>query len=74
MVRPVPSLLEAKLGQWVNEPPTGWWTCAWDGGMRGGEIVAEEAPETVAGVERSYTGRYLASMLAKRGAGAETVE
>jgi excinuclease ABC subunit A len=34
-----------------------------DGGVRGGEIVAEGTPEQVAKSERSYTGRYLAPLL-----------
>ncbi len=34
-----------------------------DGGVRGGEIVAEGTPEEVAANERSYTGRYLRGML-----------
>ncbi len=38
-----------------------------EGGVKGGEIVAEGTPETVAKVKRSYTGGYLAPMLAKRG-------
>jgi excinuclease ABC subunit A len=37
-----------------------------DGGVRGGEIVAEGTPEQVVKVERSYTGRYLAPLLANR--------
>ena len=36
-----------------------------EGGVKGGEIVAEGTPETVAKVARSYTGGYLAAMLAK---------
>ena len=36
-----------------------------DGGVRGGEIVAQGTPEEVAQVERSYTGQYLAPMLEK---------
>jgi excinuclease ABC subunit A len=36
-----------------------------EGGVKGGEIVAEGTPETVAKVKRSYTGGYLAPMLAK---------
>ena len=36
-----------------------------EGGVRGGEIVAEGTPETVAKVKGSYTGHYLAPMLAK---------
>ena len=35
------------------------------GGVRGGEVVAQGAPEEVAAVEGSYTGRYLKPMLAK---------
>ena len=34
-----------------------------DGGVRGGEVVAEGTPERVAGTEPSYTGRYLKPML-----------
>jgi excinuclease ABC subunit A len=36
-----------------------------EGGIRGGEIVAEGTPEQVVKVERSFTGRYLAGLLAK---------
>ncbi|WP_126172560.1 excinuclease ABC subunit UvrA [Altericroceibacterium xinjiangense] len=36
-----------------------------DGGVRGGEIVAEGPPEKVAENPRSYTGHYLKPMLAK---------
>jgi len=36
-----------------------------EGGVRGGEIVAEGTPEQVAKVKGSYTGGYLAPMLAK---------
>ena len=36
-----------------------------EGGVKGGEIVAEGTPEHVAKVPRSYTGHYLAPMLAK---------
>ena len=36
-----------------------------EGGVKGGEIVAEGTPETVAKVAASYTGHYLAPMLAK---------
>jgi excinuclease ABC subunit A len=36
-----------------------------EGGVKGGEIVAEGTPEQVAKVAASYTGHYLASMLAK---------
>ncbi|MFA5970257.1 MAG: excinuclease ABC subunit UvrA [Sphingomonas sp.] len=37
-----------------------------EGGVKGGEIVAEGTPEAVAKVERSFTGAYLAPLLAKR--------
>ncbi len=36
-----------------------------EGGIKGGEIVAEGTPEQVAKEPRSYTGHYLAPMLAK---------
>ncbi len=36
-----------------------------EGGVKGGEIVAQGTPETVAKVAASYTGGYLAPMLAK---------
>ncbi len=36
-----------------------------EGGIRGGEIVAEGAPEDVVKVARSYTGKYLAPLLAR---------
>jgi len=36
-----------------------------EGGVKGGEIVAEGTPEKVAKVERSYTGQYLKGMLAR---------
>lgn len=36
-----------------------------DGGVRGGEIVAEGTPEEVAHEPRSFTGQYLANMLDK---------
>ncbi|MEO6386724.1 MAG: excinuclease ABC subunit UvrA [Croceibacterium sp.] len=42
-----------------------------DGGVRGGEIVAEGTPETVAATARSYTGQYLKPMLAKHSVAAE---
>jgi excinuclease ABC subunit A len=35
-----------------------------EGGFRGGEVVAEGTPEEVAKVEASYTGQYLAEILA----------
>ncbi len=38
-----------------------------EGGVKGGEIVAEGTPETVAENPRSYTGHYLKSVLAKSG-------
>ncbi|VVT12635.1 excinuclease ABC subunit UvrA [Erythrobacter sp. EC-HK427] len=38
-----------------------------DGGVRGGEVVAQGTPEEVAGVSGSYTGQYLKPML-ERGA------
>ncbi len=37
-----------------------------EGGINGGKIIAKGTPEEVAGVERSYTGQYLAKMLGKR--------
>ena len=36
-----------------------------EGGVRGGEIVAEGTPEDVVKVERSYTGSYLGPLLAR---------
>ena len=39
--------------------------------MRGGEIVAEGTPETVAGNGRSFTGGYLAPMLERAREAAE---
>ena len=36
-----------------------------EGGVKGGEIVAEGTPEKVAKVERSYTGHYLKPMLTR---------
>ena len=36
-----------------------------EGGVRGGEIVAEGTPEQVAGNLASFTGRYLAPLLAR---------
>jgi excinuclease ABC subunit A len=36
-----------------------------EGGVRGGEIVAEGTPEKVVKVERSFTGRYLEPLLTK---------
>jgi excinuclease ABC subunit A len=37
-----------------------------EGGVRGGELVAEGTPEEVAANPRSFTGQYLAPMLGKR--------
>ena len=37
-----------------------------EGGVKGGEIVAEGVPETVAKVEGSFTGRYLAPLLGRK--------
>ena len=37
-----------------------------EGGVKGGEIVAEGTPEKVAGVKGSFTGRYLAPLLVAR--------
>jgi excinuclease ABC subunit A len=37
-----------------------------EGGVKGGEVVAEGTPEQVAKVERSYTGSYLKPMLSKK--------
>ena len=45
-----------KTADWVLDLGPG-------GGVRGGEVVAEGTPEDVAGVEGSWTGRYLAPML-----------
>ncbi len=39
-----------------------------EGGDRGGEIVAFGTPEDIAACERSHTGRFLAPVLAGRGA------
>ncbi len=36
-----------------------------DGGEGGGELIAEGTPETVAKVKKSYTGKYLKSILAR---------
>ncbi len=41
-----------------------------EGGDGGGEIVAAGRPEAVMKVSRSHTGRFLAELLARRGAGA----
>ncbi|MBY0306158.1 MAG: excinuclease ABC subunit UvrA [Sphingomonas sp.] len=37
-----------------------------EGGVKGGEIVAEGTPEKVAGVKGSFTGRYLAPLLVQK--------
>ncbi|RYF48808.1 MAG: hypothetical protein EOO38_09320, partial [Cytophagaceae bacterium] len=37
-----------------------------EGGVKGGEIVAEGTPEKVAQAEGSFTGKYLAPLLEKR--------
>jgi len=42
-----------------------------EGGVRGGEIVAQGTPEDVAAEKRSYTGQYLKGMLAKTAVAAE---
>ncbi|KQU61883.1 ABC-ATPase UvrA [Sphingomonas sp. Leaf339] len=44
-----------------------------EGGVKGGEIVAEGTPEVVAKEPRSFTGKYLAPLLKGRGQAAETV-
>lgn len=43
-----------------------------EGGDKGGEIVAEGAPEEVAAEPRSYTGGYLKELLAKSNRGEVT--
>ncbi|ABC63671.1 excinuclease ABC subunit A [Erythrobacter litoralis HTCC2594] len=42
-----------------------------DGGVRGGEVVAQGAPEEVATVKGSYTGQYLKPMLERQAEAAE---
>jgi excinuclease ABC subunit A len=42
-----------------------------EGGFRGGEVVAEGTPEDVAKVKASYTGKYLAEILASNRAPAK---
>ena len=42
-----------------------------DGGVRGGEVVAQGTPEDVAGEARSFTGQYLAPMLERAREAAE---
>ena len=44
-----------------------------EGGTKGGEIVAQGTPETVAATARSYTGGYLKPLLGKKATGAERV-
>ncbi|MDF7776945.1 hypothetical protein P1X14_16935 [Sphingomonas sp. AOB5] len=38
-----------------------------EGGVKGGEIVAEGTPEAVVKEPRSYTGRYMAPLLERKG-------
>ena len=38
-----------------------------EGGVKGGEIIAEGPPEIIAKAPRSYTGAYLQPLLAKAG-------
>jgi hypothetical protein len=45
-----------------------------EGGVKGGEIVAEGVPEDVAREPRSFTGRYLAPLLGMEAAGGERGE
>ena len=45
-----------------------------EGGVRGGEIVAEGTPEAVAKAERSYTGRYLKPLLLPSARSAQAAE
>lgn len=42
-----------------------------EGGVKGGEVVAEGTPEKVAKNERSFTGRYLAPLLGMEAVAAE---
>ncbi len=42
-----------------------------EGGIKGGEIIAEGPPEKIAQTAQSYTGRYLQPLLAPRAKGAE---
>ncbi len=42
-----------------------------EGGVRGGEIVAEGTPEQVAANARSFTGQYLAGLLERAQVAAE---
>ena len=43
-----------------------------EGGDGGGTVVAQGTPESVAKVKKSYTGQYLAKILAEQGAAAQT--
>lgn len=45
-----------------------------EGGVKGGEIVAEGTPEQVAAVERSFTGHYLRPMLERASGKSEIIE
>ena len=45
-----------------------------EGGVKGGEIVAEGTPETVAKEPRSYTGKYLAPLLERGAVSVEAAE
>ncbi|WP_213982489.1 excinuclease ABC subunit UvrA [Sphingomonas sp. dw_22] len=45
-----------------------------EGGVKGGEIVAEGTPETVAKAERSFTGKYLAPLLNRGSKSAQAAE
>ena len=42
-----------------------------EGGVKGGEIIAEGTPEKVVTEPRSFTGRYLAPLLGKEAVAAE---
>ena len=42
-----------------------------DGGVRGGEVIAQGTPEEVAAVKGSYTGAYLKPMLERQREAAE---
>jgi excinuclease ABC subunit A len=44
-----------------------------EGGVKGGEVVAQGTPEQVAKEPRSYTGKYLAPLLKPRKVGADAV-
>lgn len=45
-----------------------------EGGVKGGEVVAEGTPEQVAAVERSFTGQYLRETLARSPVRTEPIE